>query len=81
MSPVELWAGRAQYLQMKAEEDERLIAHAVTRLTAKYPPVSADVADAVVSAHAQLDGHKGRDLVPLPVERVAGEKLSLLIAA
>ncbi len=66
---------------MKAEEDERRIAQAVTRVTAKYPSVSVDVGDAVVTAHAQLDGHKGRDFVPLPVERVAGEKLSLLIAA
>lgn len=75
-------AGGAQYLQMKTEEEERLIAHAVTRLSAKYPSISADVvADAVASAHAHFDGHKVRDFVPLLVERMAGEKLSLLVAS
>ncbi|WP_419722113.1 three-helix bundle dimerization domain-containing protein [Rhodococcus globerulus] len=44
---------------MKSEEEERLIAHAVTRLSAKYPSVSADiVAQVVASVHAHFDGHR-----------------------
>ncbi|ANQ75374.1 hypothetical protein F6X56_02505 (plasmid) [Rhodococcus erythropolis] len=66
---------------MKTEEEERLIAHAVSRLSAKYPSISADVvADAVASAHAHFDD-KVRDFVPLLVERMAGEKLSSLVAS
>ncbi|MCD2104591.1 hypothetical protein O4214_14945 [Rhodococcus erythropolis] len=67
---------------MKIEEEERLIAHAVTRLSAKYSSISADVVgDAVASAHAHFDGNKVRDFVPLLVERMAGEKLSSLVAS
>ena len=51
-------------------------------MSVKYPSISADVvADAVASAHAHFDGHTVRDFVPLLVERMAGEKLSSLIAS
>ena len=67
---------------MKSEEEERLIAHAVTRLSAKYPSVPADVvAQVMASAHAHFDGHRVRDFVPLLVERMAGEKLSSLVSS
>ncbi|RAL31618.1 three-helix bundle dimerization domain-containing protein [Rhodococcus sp. AQ5-07] len=67
---------------MKTEEEERLIAHAVTRLSAKYPSVPADdVARVVASVHAHVNGHKVRDFVPLLVERMVGERLSSLVSS
>lgn len=77
---MDLTAHRAQYLEMKTDEEERLIAHAVTRLSAKFPSVpAADVTRIVASARAHFDGHRVRDFVPLLVERIAGEKLSSLV--
>jgi len=35
----------------------------------------------LASAHAHFDGYKVRDFVPLLVERMAGEKLSSLVAS
>lgn len=81
-SSVDLIARRAQYLEMKTDEEERLIAHAVTRLSVEYPSVPADdVARIVASAHVHFDGHRVRDFVPLLVERMAGERLSSLVVS
>lgn len=65
---------------MKIDEEERLIAHAVTRLSAKYGSVPAeDVVRIVAAAHVHFVGNRVRDFVSLLVERMAGERLSSLI--
>ncbi|AZI65754.1 hypothetical protein ATN38_01750 [Rhodococcus sp. FH8] len=67
---------------MTNDEEDRLIGQTLTRLTAKFPSVSAEaVAGAVESAHAHFAGHRIRDFVPLLVERMAKEKLSSLVTS
>lgn len=55
------------------------IADVATRLTSRYPDISAEtVATTVEQAHARFDQSPIRDFIPLLVERQAGAELSKL---
>jgi hypothetical protein len=62
--------------------EQTVIDQIVTRLTNRYPTVSAStVADVVRDMHARFDGRPLRDFVPLLVERHAKNELDRMHAA
>jgi len=62
--------------------EQTVIDQIVTRLTSRYPTVSAStVAGLVRDMHARFDGRPLRDFVPLLVERHAKSELERMHAA